>query len=422
MQLSVLSSRFSQSVATERALAALSAQWRGRIIWVLTHPLHFLYAIFEYAISYLVQAISSAARWTYLVLNDYTVPHVDLPGGYKNAGNTCYLSSLIQCLSGIDKFSQSLESLDDTQIVRYTAETDEKFELRKVIIKKWKELVYLSKTQKSVQASEINNFRILLNQYKPGITVDEQEDPSEICSTLYEITQHRPIYYLFTYLHEIVQDRNTLAIPSLPAEEKVLQHTCILQATIPDHYEIGSRPQQLQDLCLQECEKRETAASDYDASGKLKRLPKGTLSLQTIQIPLIERPVATQDGIFATPPFLTIKLKRFNISGMKVFTPITAPEYFELHADEHPTIRFRYRLRSLIVHEGNSIEEGHFISYVKKKIDRQPQWIRCNDGKVGLCVDKERVENQVTNEGYLFFYEHEETIDTSTIDRSLRDS
>ena len=382
-----------------------TANWRGRaVIRILISPFVTIYIIFKKAITFLCQNIAAGAKWIQLVLNEYTVSHPNLPGGFKNAGNTCYLAALIQSLNAIEGFTKEINDLNENTIKKYSDEEVYQFEIRKSIIDKWKTLTLLSNARQTVPTHEIHGLRKLLHDYAPDkISMHNQEDAHDICELLFEIFQHYPIMYQKTFLHEPLQnpDDSDSEILKCPTEEWIQEKASILQASIPEYLIESSSTTptlQLQDLWLQEVDRRETAAKSY-TDGKLQPLPKGTLSLTTIQILMEDsdsnsnndRPHSHLNGKYGPPSFIAVRLKRFFIQDQdvkKVFTPVLPPDFFDIYV-ANTNKKIRYCLKACTVHEGGD-NEGHYQSYVKKNIDNgnetRTHWALFNDNKVrALC-------------------------------------
>ncbi|KAF3785234.1 Ubiquitin carboxyl-terminal hydrolase 25 [Nymphaea thermarum] len=108
-----------------------------------------------------------------------------------------------------------------------------------------------------------------------------------------------------------------------------------------------------------------------------------------------------QMSIFQAPNVLVIQLKRFEgVHGLKIDRPITFGEDLALAAymckqaqDPQP----EYSLFGSIVHAGYSPESGHYYAYVK---DASGQWYCCNDAHVTLAT----VEEVLSEKVYILFF------------------
>ena len=74
--------------------------------------------------------------------------------------------------------------------------------------------------------------------------------------------------------------------------------------------------------------------------------------------------------------------------------------------------KFRYALKSIIVHQGVSTDNGHYISYVvdpSRPVDERTgvatQYIRYDDGFPPEVKSWEQVRNQISKDGYIYLYD-----------------
>ncbi|XP_065508414.1 ubiquitin carboxyl-terminal hydrolase 42-like [Caloenas nicobarica] len=97
---------------------------------------------------------------------------------------------------------------------------------------------------------------------------------------------------------------------------------------------------------------------------------------------------------------LTVCLKRFDpFSGRKMSKVVRYPEYLDLGAYTSQAAKgpLLYSLYAVLVHEGHSCQAGHYYCFVKAS---DGQWYKMNDDSVDLC-DIQTVLGQRT---YLLFY------------------
>ncbi|AOA64302.1 Ubiquitin carboxyl-terminal hydrolase 14 [Komagataella phaffii CBS 7435] len=64
--------------------------------------------------------------------------------------------------------------------------------------------------------------------------------------------------------------------------------------------------------------------------------------------------------------------------------------------------RPEYKLLAVICHKGITVHSGHYVVFIKKKIDGQPRWILFNDEKVVLA-DEANIKEMESN-GYLYIF------------------
>ncbi|KAM9305519.1 ubiquitin carboxyl-terminal hydrolase 42 [Gastrophryne carolinensis] len=104
--------------------------------------------------------------------------------------------------------------------------------------------------------------------------------------------------------------------------------------------------------------------------------------------------------IHRTSNVLTLSLKRFaSFSGGKLSKEIKYPEYLDIRPyTSHPSGEaILYKLYAVLVHSGFSCHNGHYYSYIKASND---QWYLMNDSIVS-SADSRTVLNQ---QAYLLFY------------------
>ncbi|XP_075580801.1 ubiquitin carboxyl-terminal hydrolase 42-like [Pelecanus crispus] len=97
---------------------------------------------------------------------------------------------------------------------------------------------------------------------------------------------------------------------------------------------------------------------------------------------------------------LTVCLKRFDaFSGRKISKVVKYPEYLDLgaymsQAGGEPLL---YSLYAVLVHEGSGCQAGHYYCFVKASNGR---WYKMNDDSVGLCD----IKTVLRQRAYLLFY------------------
>ncbi|KAM9297168.1 ubiquitin carboxyl-terminal hydrolase 42-like [Morus bassanus] len=97
---------------------------------------------------------------------------------------------------------------------------------------------------------------------------------------------------------------------------------------------------------------------------------------------------------------LTVCLKRFDaFSGRKISKAVEYPEYLDLGAytSEAPGESLLYSLYAVLVHKGFSCQAGHYYCFVKSS---DGQWYKMDDDSVGLCD----IETVLCQRAYLLFY------------------
>ncbi|EPY37733.1 cysteine peptidase, Clan CA, family C19 [Angomonas deanei] len=107
--------------------------------------------------------------------------------------------------------------------------------------------------------------------------------------------------------------------------------------------------------------------------------------------------------IHCAPPVLIIQLKRFTGTGAKNSRHVQYPTTLDISPYCLDTsVSCRYTLNAVSVHEGRSINYGHYYAVVKA---RNGAWYECNDSHVSSLS----VESAMQKQAYMLFYTRVET-------------
>ncbi|KAH7306501.1 hypothetical protein KP509_22G015900 [Ceratopteris richardii] len=113
-----------------------------------------------------------------------------------------------------------------------------------------------------------------------------------------------------------------------------------------------------------------------------------------------------QMSVSHAPNVLVIQLKRFeNFFGGKIDRHITFEEHLYLYGymcNETKDLKPEYLLYAVIVHSGHSQDSGHYYSYVK---DVHGKWFCCNDAHVTSVSAK----SVLSEKAYILFYVRQTT-------------
>lgn len=116
-------------------------------------------------------------------------------------------------------------------------------------------------------------------------------------------------------------------------------------------------------------------------------------------------------GYTTLPRFIYLQVSRFKYEfdgGMMVQvkdnSPIQVTKWIQmpLMVDVGSTVPRHCRLRGVISHIGNSMEEGHYISYVFNTLDER--WYECNDDRVRQ-IKFDSFKTKIEAEAYVLVYE-----------------
>jgi hypothetical protein len=97
-------------------------------------------------------------------------------------------------------------------------------------------------------------------------------------------------------------------------------------------------------------------------------------------------------SIQGTPNRLVLQLGRWKVGGEKIHCTVHMPPILKIRGEN-------YRLKSIVVHEGETVHEGHYSAFVFKN----KEWWYASDSLVDKALDA-HVQTALTK-GYLYFYE-----------------
>ncbi|XP_078438159.1 ubiquitin-specific protease 25 isoform X2 [Wolffia australiana] len=288
------------------------------------------------------------------------------PLGLKNLGNTCYLNSVLQCLTYTPPLANFCLLGQHTRLCRKKDGEDGKKECP---------------------------FCILERRISRSLSIDGTIDaPAKIESSLRLFAEH------FQW------GRQEDAHEFLRYVIDACHNTCLklLQVASSDKNRVGGREANTivkqifggsllsQSNTLLDALKRFFRPEILSGSNKYSCSSCKKLSEARKQISVLE-----------APNVLVIQLKRFEgIYGAKINKDITFEEGLVLSSfmckasqDPHP----EYDLFGSIVHSGYSSDSGHYYAYIK---DHTGRWYCCNDA----CVSLSTAQTVLSEKVYILFY------------------
>ncbi|SCU78494.1 LANO_0A03158g1_1 [Lachancea nothofagi CBS 11611] len=66
--------------------------------------------------------------------------------------------------------------------------------------------------------------------------------------------------------------------------------------------------------------------------------------------------------------------------------------------------RANYLLKAVICHKGSSVQSGHYVAFIKKKVKNETKWVLYNDEKIVVADDKTNIEELKKN-GYIYLFQ-----------------
>lgn len=319
------------------------------------------------------------------------------PLGLKNLGNSCYLNSVLQCLTYTPPLANFCLNNLHSSSCDVTSEPDKKRDCPFCILEKRIVRSLSIDLTLDSPAKIVNCLRIFAEHFKCG----RQEDAHEFlryvidachntCLRLKKLQQQRVRKNINGSVGESFGG-NTIVKEifggSLQSQVKCL--SCGTESNKVDD---------IMDICLEisncssvkDAMKRFFEAEILDGNNKYKceRCKKLVAAKK-------------QMSILQAPNVLVVQLKRFEgIFGGKIDRVVAFEEILVLSSfmckasqDPHP----EYSLFATIVHSGFSPESGHYYAYIKDAMNR---WYCCNDSYVTLST----LQEVLSEKAYILFF------------------
>uniref|UniRef100_A0A2R5LFQ0 Ubiquitin carboxyl-terminal hydrolase n=1 Tax=Ornithodoros turicata TaxID=34597 RepID=A0A2R5LFQ0_9ACAR len=304
--------------------------------------------------------------------------------GLLNAGNTCFLNSVLQCLSYCPPLANYLLD-EDNHIAKCKSRMT--FCMMCELQRHVKRALESSTTNPIRPAVIVENLRNIAKQFRHG----SQEDAHEF---LRYVVDHLTRSCINTYSGSIPLDR-------------VSKETTVI-------HEIFGGYHRSQVTCL-ECKH---TSNTYDLFMDFILDIKGAQSLTQALEKSVEPEILSGDNAYECPrcrkkvraqkrftvhrppKVATIQFKRFDSMGHKVTRQMTYCDKLDLrpYMSDRQGAPLMYRLFGVLVHYGHTCNSGHYLCYVKNSND---SWYLMNDQQVHE-VGLQKVLNQ--ENAYLLFY------------------
>ncbi|KAL2943471.1 Ubiquitin carboxyl-terminal hydrolase 25 [Bienertia sinuspersici] len=317
------------------------------------------------------------------------------PLGLKNLGNSCYLNSVLQCLTYTPPLANFC--LDNRHSSFCDSASERKRDCPFCIIEKRIVRSLSIDLTLDTPAKIVNCLRIFAEHFRCG----RQEDAHEFLRYVIDAC-HNTCLRL-----KKLQLQHTKKITNGSGEETVDGNTIVREifgGSLQSQVKClscgieSNKVDDIMDICLEisNCSSLKDAMKKFfqaeilDGSNKYKceRCKKLVAAKK-------------QMSILQAPNVLVVQLKRFEgIFGGKIDRVIAFEEILVLSSfmckasqDPHP----EYSLFATIVHSGFSPESGHYYAYIK---DAMGRWYCCNDSYVTLST----VQEVLSEKAYILFF------------------
>lgn len=300
--------------------------------------------------------------------------------GLSNMGNTCYLNSVLQCLTYTPLFAQYIASN------RKLGNGNNGFCMLNVIRDHIiKSLSFKGKNGVLRPMGVVSNLKRVSKRFRVG----RQEDAHEFLRLLLESMQSscvrkarsngKTLDFQQTIMHQVFGGmlRSRVACGQCQYRSDTFQPFLDLSLEVSNG--ISSIDHALKHYTMVETL---DAANAWRCSG-CKQKTRAKKSLKVLEAPNV----------------LILQLKRFSMMHGKIHKRIDIREHLDLTSSKATAMKMsaKYRLHAVLVHSGGSMHSGHYFSYVR---DPAGNWHEMNDEFVRWVSIKEVLAQQA----YMLFY------------------
>lgn len=319
------------------------------------------------------------------------------PLGLKNLGNSCYLNSVLQCLTYTPPLANFCLKNQHSSFCDSASEPDRKRECPFCILEKRIVRSLSIDLALDAPAKIVSCLRIFAEHFRCG----RQEDAHEFLRYVIDACHNTSLR-----LKKLQQQRSRKSINGGGGEcfngntivKEIFGGALQSQVKCLSCGTESNKVDEIMDICLEvtqsnslkEAMKKFFQAEILDGNNKYKceRCKKLVTAKK-------------QMSILQAPNILVVQLKRFEgIFGGKIDRMIAFEEILVLSSfmckasqDPHP----EYSLFAIIVHSGFSPESGHYYAYIKDAVGR---WYCCNDSYVTLST----LQDVLSEKAYILFF------------------
>ncbi|XP_061870780.1 ubiquitin carboxyl-terminal hydrolase 42-like [Colius striatus] len=305
-------------------------------------------------------------------------PGQSIGAGLYNMGNTCFLNSVLQCLTHTPPLANYLLSREHGQsclqrgfcmMCRMEAHAD---------------MVLHSSGKVLKPLAFINVLSLIGEQFQWG----RQEDAHEFLRSAVDAMQK---VCLRGISHLDAASEETTIVHQIFGGQMRSRVTCLSCNAVSDSYEA------FLDVSLDI-----KAASSVTTALKHFVKPEHLDGENCFHCSRCDKLAAASKrlAVHRAPRVLTVCLKRFDaFTGRKICKAVGYPERLDLgpYMSETPAEPLRYTLYAVLVHAGSTCDVGHYFCYTKAG---NGQWYRMDDESVNPCG----INTVHRQQAYLLFY------------------
>ncbi|KAL4555275.1 hypothetical protein LXL04_037890 [Taraxacum kok-saghyz] len=326
------------------------------------------------------------------------------PLGFKNLGNTCYLNSVLQCLTYTPPLANFCLQLQHSLSCDSVAQQDKKSDCPFCLLEKRIVRSLSIDSTLDTPGKIISGLKIFAEHFRQG----RQEDAHEFlryvidaCHTtslrLKKLQQQRRKYVSNGGGDGVSGSTVVKEIFGGALQSQVKCLTCGNESNKVDEI-MDISVDVLNSSSLKEAFQKFFQPEILDGNNKWSEIETSYLCFCSCKKLVAAR---KQMSIVQAPNILVIQLKRFEgIFGGKIDKAIAFEEVLVLSSfmcktsqDPHP----EYKLFATIVHSGFSPDSGHYYAYIKDAIGR---WYCCNDSYVSVST----LQQVFTEKVYILFF------------------
>ncbi|TDH74130.1 hypothetical protein CCR75_007611 [Bremia lactucae] len=331
--------------------------------------------------------------------------------GFANLGNTCYLNSVLQCLTYTPCFAQLLLDKDGVAKTTVLSPGNNLYKFNTKIgqndfnlnvqngygfcsvraMSKLLQLVHGKNTVRVLQPKElVMNVRHISKTFRIG----RQEDSHEFFRLLLDSMQRSSLRKAriknehhsvasTTFVHRIFGGKLKNCLQCAKCGYISERFDDFLDLSLEVAYGVQSVDSALRHF---------TATETLDDRNAWKCSKCGQLSRAEKSLSIAE-----------CPNVLTIHLKRFDVVSGKITRHIKFPPSLDIatgmskHCDDRRRGRTKYELHAVLVHAGFSTDCGHYYAFVKGP---SGQWYEMNDDSVRWV----QIDTVLQQKAYMLFY------------------